>query len=120
MDSIECSEIIGGSLRRVTKQRHGKVPFADPGEQFSATLTPRPNVCGASLKGGSLIKMLTDIEAKIKNYSKPNNALHFIELHDLRAGFLPSPSPYYQIVSTLLFLLNNTTVSVFLSIMRTV
>jgi len=66
VDSIECSEIIGGSLRRVTKQRHGKVPFADPGEQFSATLTPRPNVCGASLKGGSLIKMLTDIEARLK------------------------------------------------------
>jgi len=34
--------------------------------------------------------MPIQVEAKIKKYSKLNNALHFIELQDLRDGFLPS------------------------------
>jgi len=41
------------------------------------------------------------------SYTRVNNALHFVELQDLRAGLLPSH--YYRVVSTMLFFRINTT-----------
>jgi len=34
--------------------------------------------------------VLIEVETEIKKYLKLNNALHFLELQDLRAGFLRS------------------------------
>ena len=54
--------------------------------------------------------------SKFKNQtrSKLNNASHFVELQDLRAGLLPSL--YYPMVSTMRFFRDN--VLLFLSLMR--
>jgi len=57
-----------------------------------------------------------EIKTDIKNYSKLNYVLHFVELQDLRAERLVSLC--YRIVSTMLFR-KSTTVPLFLSRMRT-
>ena len=57
-----------------------------------------------------------EIKTDIKNCSKLNYVLHFVELQDLRAERLASLC--YRIVSTMLFR-NSTTVPLFLSRMRT-
>jgi len=71
-----------------------------------------PNVCGAPLNDDSLTLMRPilvplEIKADIRNYSKLNYVLHFVELQELRAERLASLC--YQIVSTMLFR-NGTTV----------